>query len=78
MFSTARDHNATASALSRLMQDMLLFAGEQLRTSQPKPHTGCPVCGSMCDVTRQMDGVFCVVMSYVAPGATSRFPHQQL
>ena len=32
MFSTARDHNATASAVSGLMQDMLLFAGEQLRT----------------------------------------------
>ena len=33
-FSTARDCNATARAVSGLRQDMLLFAGEQLRTQQ--------------------------------------------
>ena len=29
-FSTARDYNATASGVSGLLQDMLVFAGEQL------------------------------------------------
>ena len=34
--STARDYNATASAVFGLLQDMLLFAGEQLRNQQPR------------------------------------------
>ena len=67
-FSTARDYNAIATAVSALRQDMLLFAGEQLRTRLQRTsragdfflrrsaHTGCPVNGSRCDASRQIDG----------------------